>query len=59
MQHPLAVPGFGDHQLVVDTGGFWSGAKLLIDGEPAPKGPKRVNLRFTALMAARPSLNFA
>lgn len=41
MQYSLTIPGFEDHQLVVDTGGFWSSAKLLIDGEPAPKGPKR------------------
>lgn len=41
MQYPLTVPGFEDHQLAFETGGFWSGAKLLVDGEPAPKGPKR------------------
>lgn len=41
MQYPFTVPGFENRQLCVETGGFWSGAKLLIDGEPAPKGPKR------------------
>lgn len=41
MQYPLTVPGFENRQLVVESSGIWSGAKLLIDGEPAPKGPKR------------------
>jgi hypothetical protein len=41
MQYPLSLPGFENRGLFVETGGFWSGAKIIIDGEPAPKGPKR------------------
>ena len=41
MQYPLVVAGFENHEIVVVTAGFWSGPKLLVDGEPAPKGPKR------------------
>lgn len=41
MQYPLSLPGFENRRLLVETGGFWSGAKIMIDGEPAPKGPKR------------------
>lgn len=41
MQYPLTVPGFENRQLILETAGVWSGAKLLLDGEPASKGPKR------------------
>ena len=44
MKYPLNVPGFENRQLVLDAGGFLSGAKLLIDGKPANKGPKRGQL---------------
>jgi len=44
MKYGLNVPGFENRQLIVDAGGFWSGAKLLIDGKPANKGPKRGQL---------------
>ena len=41
MQYPLSVPGFENRGLIVEAGGFWSGAKIMIDGEAAPKGSKR------------------
>jgi hypothetical protein len=40
MQYPFKLEGFEDHQLVLEAGNFFSGPRLLIDGQPAPKGPK-------------------
>lgn len=40
MEFPLTVPGFEGRNLVVKTAGFFSGAKLMVDGEPAEKGKK-------------------
>ena len=44
MEYPLTLPGFEGRRLVVQTGGLFSGSKLMIDGRPAPKGPKRRQL---------------
>ena len=44
MEYPLTLPGFEGRRLVVQTGGLFSGPKLMIDGKPAPKGPKRRQL---------------
>lgn len=41
MQYPVNTPGFENRQLLIETGGLWSGPKIWIDGGPAPKGPKR------------------
>jgi hypothetical protein len=41
MRYTLSIPGFENRELMLETGGFWSGPKLMIDGAPAPKGPKR------------------
>lgn len=40
MQYPITVPGFDLRNIVVQLGGIMSTPKILIDGEPAPKGPK-------------------
>lgn len=40
MQYPVNVPGFEGRNMVVETS-VWSTPKLLVDGGPAPKGPKR------------------
>lgn len=40
MQFPVDVPGFEGRNLVVETSA-WSTPKLLVDGRPAPRGPKR------------------
>lgn len=41
MQYPVPVEGFEESQIVIETPGFFSSAKLLINGQPAPKGSKR------------------
>jgi hypothetical protein len=41
MEYPLNLPGFEGRQLSLQTAGFFSGPKLLLDGQPAPPGPKR------------------
>lgn len=37
MQFPLEIDGFKNRELVLEAGGFFSGPRLLLDGEPAPK----------------------
>lgn len=41
MQFPLAVPGFESRQLAIELPGIFSGAKLIYNGQAAPKGPGR------------------
>lgn len=41
MQYPVHARGFEGRQLVLETPGLFSSAKLLLDGRPAPKGPRR------------------
>jgi len=41
MQYPVQTEGFQAQQLTLETAGFFSGAKLLLNGQPAPKGAKR------------------
>jgi hypothetical protein len=41
MPYPLTVPGFEGRQLMIELPGIFSGARLAIDGHPAPKGPRR------------------
>lgn len=41
MQYPVPVEGFDRKRLLVETPGFFSSARLMLDGQPAPKGPKR------------------
>jgi hypothetical protein len=41
MDYPLQVEGFEGQTIVVQTPGLISGAKLLVNGQPAPKGKKR------------------
>src|SRR5947209_16785489 len=43
-EYVLTLPGFEGRHIVVQTPGFFSSAKLLIDGQPAPPGPKRGQL---------------
>ena len=44
MQHYVHAEGFEGRQLVVESAGFFSGPRLMLDGQPAPKGPKRGQL---------------
>ncbi len=39
MPYPVNIPGFETRQIAVESG-FFSGPKLLIDGQPAPKAAK-------------------
>jgi hypothetical protein len=41
MSYPVKLPGFEDREIVVEPAGFFSGPKLLVDGQPAPKGRGR------------------
>jgi len=41
MTQPIQLEGFEGQQIEVKTAGIFSGAKLLVNGEPAKKGPKR------------------
>jgi hypothetical protein len=41
VRYPVVLEGFEGQTIEVQSGGFIQGAKLLINGEPAPKGPKR------------------
>ncbi|MEZ4662343.1 MAG: hypothetical protein R2911_32740 [Caldilineaceae bacterium] len=40
MNYPLKLQGFENQVIEVQSGGAFSGAKLLLNGSPAPKGPK-------------------
>lgn len=44
MQHYVNAEGFEGRQLVVQSAGVFSGPRLMLDGQPAPKGPKRGQL---------------
>jgi hypothetical protein len=44
MQHYVPAEGFEGRQLVVESAGFFSGPRLMLDGQPASKGPKRGQL---------------
>ena len=44
MQHYVHAEGFEGRQLVVESAGFFSGPRLMLDGQPASKGPKRGQL---------------
>jgi hypothetical protein len=41
MRIPFQLEGYTGQVLEVKTAGWFSGPKLLLDGQPAPKGPKR------------------
>lgn len=41
MNHPLNLEGFEIQTLEVKTSGLFSGPQLLVNGQPAAKGPKR------------------
>ena len=44
MEYPVHIDGFEGRQLSVTSGGILAGARLFVDGQPAPKGPKRGQL---------------
>ena len=44
MQYYIPAEGFEGRQLIVETAGWFSGPRLLLDGQPASKGPKRGQL---------------
>ena len=37
MEFPVVIDGFEERHITVSTPGFFSGARLLVDGQPAPK----------------------
>lgn len=41
MEFPIPVEGFENRNLTLKAGGFWKGARIWIDGQPAAKAPKR------------------
>lgn len=41
MRLPLKLEGFTGHTLEIESAGWFSPARLFIDGQPARKGPKR------------------
>jgi hypothetical protein len=41
MQYPVQIQGFESQSIEVKAPGLFSGPKLLVNGQPAPKGPKR------------------
>lgn len=41
MGYPVKLPGFEGQELVVEPAGFFSGPKLTVNGQPAPKGKGR------------------
>jgi hypothetical protein len=41
MQYQVQIEGFESQTIQVQAPGLFSGAKLLVNGQPAPKGPKR------------------
>ena len=44
MEYPVHINGCEGRQLSVTSGGILAGPRLLVDGQPAPKGPKRGQL---------------
>jgi hypothetical protein len=44
MQHSIQAEGFEGRQLIVESSGWLAGPRLIIDGQPASKGPKRGQL---------------
>jgi hypothetical protein len=44
MNHPIKLPGFESQTIEVQPAGFLSGPQLLVNGQPAPKGPQRGQL---------------
>jgi hypothetical protein len=44
MQYLVQAEGFEGRQLVVESAGWLAGPKLMLDGQLAPKGPKRGQL---------------
>ena len=47
MQYKVEAEGFERQQLTVESAGMLSGAKLMINGSPAPKGKKRGEFLLT------------
>ncbi len=41
MTFPLSLDGFDGQAIAVQPATFFAGPKLLVNGQPAPKGPKR------------------
>lgn len=41
MEFPIQTEGFENRNLILKAGGFWKGARIWIDGQPAARGPKR------------------
>ena len=39
MEYLVSIEGVEGHQLAVTSQRWFTGSKLLIDGQPAPKGP--------------------
>ena len=41
MNYPINIEGFEGQTLEMKPSGMWAGPQLLVNGQPAPKGPKR------------------
>ncbi|MEM7110978.1 MAG: hypothetical protein AAF614_01000 [Chloroflexota bacterium] len=44
MEHLVQLKGFENQNIVIQAAGLFSGTQLLVNGEPAPAGPKRGQL---------------
>jgi hypothetical protein len=38
--HPITIKGFGKQEIAIRPSGFFSGPRLLVNGQPAPRGPR-------------------
>ena len=47
MEVPVQIEGFEGQNIVLQAAGLFSGTQLLVNGEPAAKGPKRGQLLLT------------
>ncbi len=47
MNYPITLQGFEGQTIEVQTAGMWSGPKLLVNGQPAAKGPRRGQMTLT------------
>jgi hypothetical protein len=48
MEYPVSIPGFEGQPITLKSAGFWKGAQLLVNGQPAPKGAKRGEMLLRA-----------
>ena len=44
MGYPVTLPGFEGQEIVVEPAGLFSGPRLMVNGQPAPKGQARAEM---------------